>query len=295
MSKTELYEVRMPVDRWSISAFSPTDIRNSEELSEYAHPVIVHPGWGKTPKNHIALLNKLTDAGFLAIGVDTRYGYTDQQLGGSRRPRVLTQSYRAGKTNPYFADASREDNRWQYRRPTALLYLCDQLGLKERSYIGHSEGARIVALAGLAKASLTRQVIIVNGAGTGNSEKGGRRMVHSNANAISKLARGKMEQPLDLVLNGLRSTVYGATHLKRTMNEKEVIQSAKLWPIIDELNEENVAIDVLHARKDELVSFKDSLNQANLRPEINFIATVGSHSNIYEYPIIEEIVGLVNR
>ncbi len=141
----QLYEVVLPTDRWSVRAISPIDIRDGVDDS-MGHPVVIHPGWGKAPERHTELMLDLTEAGYLPIGVDTRYGYSNRQLQPATRFRVLTQPYSVGIDNPYFENSDSAANRWQYRRPTSLLHMCERLNIVERSYIGHSEGGRVVSL-----------------------------------------------------------------------------------------------------------------------------------------------------
>ena len=78
MSGEKLYEVVLPVDRWSLRAISPVDIREGLDPSSGSTAVIVHPGWAKSPERHADLLYGLLGAGFLPIGVDTRHGYSNQ-------------------------------------------------------------------------------------------------------------------------------------------------------------------------------------------------------------------------
>ncbi len=290
MESPELYEVVIPTDRWSIRAVSPFDIRDGLDTS--LHPVLVHPGWGKAPEVHTGLLEDLQTAGFLPIGVDTRYGYSDQQIqiqGENPVSRLLGQRYATGITNPYFDVESQAQNRWELRRPTSLLYLCDYFGIGERSYVGHSEGGRIVSLAALAAAELTRRVVLVNAAGTGDSSNGYARLLHSNKNAIQSLFIERQDIPRAF-WSTLGSIVYATLHPRRTLQEKRVIQTADLWEVIDQLHEYGVPTSVLHAMQDELISFEDSQRGASLRPWVDFRATEGDHRNLREPAIRKRIV-----
>lgn len=280
--KSELYEVVVPTDRWSVKAVSPVDIRDGIDSS--TQPVIIHPGWGKGPEGHTELMDELAKDGFLPIAVDTRYGYADRQdqvqNGSLSLRRVLTQPYRTGTTNPYFPIESRADNRWEYRRPTSLLYLCEQLGIKDRTYVGHSFGGLIVTLATLGAPELTDQVIIVNGAGSGDSSKGLSRLRDTAIDRLKTVLSegvGMAKAPY----NGLDSITYSLTHLRRTLKEKEVIQSSDLWSLIDQVEPFAIPVSVFHAKKDRLISFKDSARAAEKRPWVDFQATEGDHSNVY--------------
>lgn len=144
---------------------------------------MVHPGWAKSPERHAEFLVRLANNGFLPIGVDTRYAYADRQLA---REDAISQLWVVGEDNPHFKDIGVTGNRWQYRRPTVLLEICRRPGIEERSYIGHSEGGRIGALSAAARPDIVNKLIVVNGAGTGNSSGGMRRLIKSNVNRAEK-------------------------------------------------------------------------------------------------------------
>lgn len=148
--------------------------------------VIVHPGWAKSPERHKKLLARLETEGFLPLGVATRYAYADRR---TPRQSVALQPYVVGSQNPYFTIDGYIDNRWRYRRPTVLLDICDRLGIGKRSYVGHAEGARVSTLATTARPDITERLIVVNGAGIGDSSKGATRLTRSNVNRICELAR----------------------------------------------------------------------------------------------------------
>ena len=285
MPKPRLHEVILPTDRWSARAISPVDIRSSIDNTAYGPTVVLHPGWGKSPERHTTLLTKLADAGFLPIGVDTRYAYADRR---SPRRSLSQQPMRVGTVNPYFADGSRNNNRLEYRRPTVLLDICERLGITQRSYIGHSEGARIVTLAALANIELTDQLVLVNGAGLGDSSQGVRRLTASNADRLHELAADPSELGQQVV-SALGSTLYAGLHLRRTLAEKKIIQSTDTWQLLDQLESTNVAVAVLHAKDDKLVCIETASQLATERPWVRFVPTEGSHSNVYETAVQELI------
>ncbi len=297
MSSKSLYEVIIPTDRWHIRAVSPVDIRDERIRDSYSLAVIIHPGWAKSPERHRLLLKELLSIGVLPIGVDTRYGYADraQRHTGNRRfTRLLSQSYRVGVSNPYFQVKTSAHNRWLLRRPTALLHLCETLKLGPRIYIGHSEGARIVSLAASASIDHTKGLIIVNGAGTGDSSNGVRRMVRSNLHGVLGLGRNE-SSAVDVILSAAGSVFYTITHARRTWHEKKVIQAADTWKLLNELADLKVPISVFHAKSDELISYLDSKENAHGDDRIGFYSTQGNHSNIFDAGVREQIVRQVQR
>lgn len=293
MRSPAFYERKFPTDRWPVRAISPQDI-TAGISPDMGHPVMVHPGWGKSPERYARLLLGLHEAGFLAIGVDTRYGYVDRQLAGnniSRRTRLFQLFVGCGDTNPYFQVNGKADNRWPYRRPTSLLYIWEQLlGLnREVSLVGHSEGARISLLAALGSPETTTQVVVVNGAGTGDSSNGFSRLARSNYNQTRAFLQERDEELSVLLKSALGSTVYAATHLRRTWEEKRVIQTCNSWKMIDHLQSYDVPAKVLHAEGDEMISFTDSRQQAQQRPWVNFQQTPGTHNNVHT-PLVHGMI-----
>lgn len=276
--KNKLYERVLPTDRWAARVVSPIDIRKTLDEEKDGRVVVVHPGWGKAPERHAELLRKLANNGFLPLGVDTRYAYADQQ---QPRTRVLTQAISVGVTNPYFKTTNKADNRWQYRRPTVLIDICRRLEIEKRSYIGHSDGGRIAVLAVVAQPEMIDNLVIVNAAGTGNSSKGGKRLIKSNLNRVKEFAADP-DRFTGTASSGFGSVFYAVTHVRRTIAEKKVIQNTDTWNLIDQLQDHPIDITVLHAKDDELISFEDSSSQAATRPEVNFVPLNGGHSNVYE-------------
>lgn len=293
MFQGKLHEVVFSTDRRlaPARAVSPVDIRRGIDTKAYGKVVILHPGWGKAPERHAKFLLQLADNGFLPIGVDTRYGYCDQQL---LKPPKLIQPRIVSTTNPYFFVSGHSENRWRYRRPTVLLNICEMLGITERAYIGHSEGGRIAALASLAQPEVSERLIIVNGAGTGGSSRGGKRLTISNANNARALFSNRTDL-LPAAQSALGSMAYAMTHLRRTWSEKEVIQSTDTWTILDELKGHNMPVHVLHARDDELISFEDSEMRAQQRPWVEFLPTSGNHSNVYEQGVRDLIINTLQK
>ena len=280
-----LHKLTMPMDRWSARVVSPLDVSAGVDQAIHGHPVIVHPGWGKDPERHRDLLFDLADAGYCPIGVDTRYAYADRALEPSQkhyRPIV-------SKSNRHFEDADRNSNRWKYRRPTVTLEICQRLGIGVRSYIGHSKGGLILALAAVADPESTKSLIVVNGAGTGDSSRGVSRLMRSNANRISEFANGE-DGILEATRSAASSVLYASTHLRRTLAEKHFIQTTNTWEILDRLATTDMNITVMHAQNDEMISFEDSQASAKTRPWLHFVPTNGGHSNVYETSIREIIL-----
>lgn len=285
MAKPKLNEIILPADRWSIKVVSPVDLSHGVNIDRYGEPVVLHPGWAKSPRRYAGLLILLANNGFLPLGVDTRYAYCDRaqpQPKQWRQPRVV------GNRNRYFAITTRPDNQYAYRRPTVLLDACEKLELGRRSYIGHSDGGRITALAATASPETTRKLVIVNGAGLGDSSNGLARLSRSNFTRLKRVVSGE-EDVAEYIAGGIESVIYSTTHPRRTLAEKHVIQHTNTWQTLDELRNTAVDVSVLHARGDELISFDNCLAGARQRPWINFTPTDGTHSSIYT-PEVHELV-----
>jgi pimeloyl-ACP methyl ester carboxylesterase len=283
--KMRMREVVLPTDRWQARAISPFDVSKGIDTDKYGEVVVVHPGWAKAPERHGRLLVRLADEGFLPIGVDTRYAYSDRR---TPRKSLTSQRFRVGNTNPFF-EATPQDNRWRYRRPTVLLDVCERLGVTRRSYIGHSDGGRIAVIAAVADPSNVNKLIVVNGAGTGDSSGGAKRLTISNANRIGEFVSDVREIPA-ATASAIGSTVYALTHLRRTLAEKRAIQQADTWGEIDRLEDTETDVTVLHARNDKLISFNDSARAAEQRQWVDFVPTIGGHSNVYEPAVQVQII-----
>jgi pimeloyl-ACP methyl ester carboxylesterase len=242
-----------------------------------------HPGWGKAPERYSQFLFRIADCGFLPIGIDTRYAYSDRK---QPRANILAQHWIVGKTNPYHEVNGRAENRWKYRRSTVALDIMQRLNITGASQVGHSEGARIATLVTLATPD-TPSLVLINGAGTGDSSRGVRRLVKSNVNRAREMARGNLNVT-DLIRSSLGSTAYALTHLRRTVAEKAIIQTPETWDLIDELKDRQTATTVLHAIDDELVSFAGSRDASLSRQWVPFEATPGDHSNIF-HPAVQDL------
>lgn len=284
MRRNTLNKVVLPTDRWTARAVSPVNISKGVDTAKYGEVLLFHPGWAKSPERHAEFLIRLADNGFLPIGVDTRYAYADRQ---QPRKSIVMQPKTVGEGNPYFDVKGAAGNRWQYRRPTALLEICKRLGVEERSYIGHSDGGRISALAATANPEVVNGLVVVNGAGTGNSSNGVQRLVRSNVNRARELTAGD-GSIAETAASALGSVAYAMTHLRRTLAEKHVIQHADTWEVIDDIDAD-VAVTVFHATNDELISFDDCERNAQQRPSVEFVPTVGGHSNIYK-PAVQSLI-----
>jgi pimeloyl-ACP methyl ester carboxylesterase len=290
MTQPRLNKLELPMDRWSAAVVSPVDIGSGIDADKYGPVVVVHPGWGKGPARHGQLLIDLANEGFLPLGVDTRYAYADRQL---PQPNLLKQPRTVGNDNPYFPVDCKSDNQYLYRRPTVLLDICERLGIGRRSYVGHSKGGLIVTLAALADPhNNTNKLIVVNGAGTGDSSSGVKRLARSNLNQVHSMFTKRDDIPTSLA-SGLGSLLYAGTHLRRTLAEKRFIQAADTWAYIDQLEGQGTRVTVAHARDDELISFEDCAERAATRPWVDFFPTEGGHSNVYEVGVRKLIVGTV--
>lgn len=293
MSRTESYEVRIPVDRWSIRAISPIDIRDGVDPA-LGVPVIVHPAWGKSPERYTRLMNAILWRGHLPIAVDTRWAYSDRVASQTSNTcawltKILRGEFRTGHSNPYFPEANRSTNELIHRRPTSLLYACEYLGIKNRIYLGHSEGARISAMAALAQSEEVEQIIIVNGSGMGGSDKGSRRIAQANANSAGEILR--REDDPHLALRGAAdSALYAMLNARRVYREKVMIQANNTWDYVDRLAELGIRMAVFHANQDELVNPADAIRQAAERPYIDLTVTRGSHRNIFNLPVMNQVL-----
>lgn len=278
-----LFEKVLTTDRWPNRAVSPIPFdANVEGLPV----VLVHPGWGKRPEMHAPLLQELTEAGFRAIGLDTRYGYADQGLGTTAR---VTERMKTGTTNPFFLQSDYEQNRYFYRRPTGLLRACVDLEIDPFGFVAHSEGVRIGVVAAQAEASPMRpkRMILVNGVGTGRAG-GAKGMIEANAQAIR--ARAESEASIREALLSFRdSAVHFITHPRRTSREAAVISNYNAWPDIGRLALELDKVVVINSRDDRLISFEDAARRSAEYPEVDFFAVNGSHSSIYE-PEVRSII-----
>ncbi|HSW37177.1 MAG TPA: alpha/beta hydrolase [Candidatus Saccharimonadales bacterium] len=285
--KRGLYERVLPTDRWSARIVSPVDIRHNIP-QDYDSIAVLVGGWGKAPERYRRLMGRILAEGILALGVDTRWAYSDR-----RQPRknLIQQSWRVGSNNPDFDVTSRADNRWLYRQPTTLLDVLDRLEVGERSYIGHSKGGSIATLATVARPDEVKKLIVVNGAGTGDSSNGIARLVRSNKNRAKELVHTRADLA-EAMLSALGSTVYTMAHLRRTNEERRRdLQKTDTWSNIDKLEFEDVDVTVMHAKEDEMISFADCSERATSRDWVKFIPTEGGHSSIYETTVHNILIG----
>ncbi len=279
---SELYEKTLTTDRWPNRAVSPFPFDTPPDNMPVA---IVHPGWGKRPEMHTALINELASIGFRAIGLDTRYGYADRSENTQRRIPYA----RVGTTNPFFDIEATEQNRYFYRRPTGLLQACVDLDIDSCVYIGHSEGVRIGLTAALADRQPVQfhQMILVNGVGTGDTS-GPQGMLRANAHAIR--TRHQSEASTSEALRSFRdSAIHFATHPRRTKREADVIQGYDAWADIERLDPDTNTT-VMNARDDHLINFQVAEAASREHTNVTFIPTDGSHSNIYGAVIRELII-----
>jgi pimeloyl-ACP methyl ester carboxylesterase len=291
--KQLMHEFVQNTDRWSNRAISPLDFHSKVNM---AKPIVIkHPGWGKSPEMHAKLLMELAEAGFMPIGVDTRFGYSNRSeaLGyrlGSNVTNILGQSWSTGKENPFFKAATEEDNRYRLRRPTGLLSLCQTLNIESASLVGHSEGGRIISTVAAESSALhIPKLVLVNSAGAGDSSHGLTRMFRSNTQT-----NYVMNGTVDLkegVMSALESGRYAVTHARRFIREKEVIQQTDIWRALDQAALNGIDITVMHARDDQLIEYEDAaFHAASRRDYVNFTPTEGGHSNVYALPVRQLIV-----
>lgn len=286
MTRLKLNEKKIPTDRWSARVVSPVDLSGEINTDRYGELLVFHPGWGKKPERYGSFLVKLAENGFLPLALDTRYAYADRRTPRSR----FSQSWTTGDTNPYFPEANQAGNRWKYRRPTVLLEILRALDLEDepKTIAGHSDGGRISTLAARASAATTNRLIVINGAGTGDSSGGAKRLASSNKNSLSEIVSGE-EDILHIATSAASSVAYAASHPNRFLHEKRMLQEADTWSEIDLLQGE-VDVLVFHAIDDELISFDDCEARARLRPWADFTPTEGYHRNIYDAPIQDQII-----
>jgi pimeloyl-ACP methyl ester carboxylesterase len=279
---SRIFEKILPTDRWPNRAISPQpfDVDHGNRKV-----VVVQPGWGKGPETHARLLLDLTDAGYRAIGLDNRYGYMDQTLGPKAR---WLQRMKVGDTNPFFDVTDSTQNRYFYRRPTALLQACINLGLQSVKYVGHSEGGRIGLVAATAEESPVsfEQLIIVNGVGTGRAGGVGG-MIRANLSTISSSSESDLSFP-ELSRAAGSSSLHFVSHTRRTLRESQVIKSYDAWLHLTQVSQ-NIGVTVMNARDDPLINFEDAKASSRKSPEVSFIPTEGGHSNIYG-PVVRALI-----
>ena len=220
----------------------------------------------------------------MPIGVDTRFGYSNKpeqlrNLTATSVTAVIRQSFYAGTENPYFAVKSANDNRYRLRRPTGLAALCEDLEVEQASLFGHSEGGRVTAtLAAESDVLHAPRLVVANAVGTGAVR-------HTLFGPLSNLVNneafaGEVDLP-DAVVSAAGSTMYALTHARRWWRKRNVITDTNLWPLLDEATAKGTAVTVMHALGDMSIDYTSSAAEAAHHPNIAFIATEGSHSNVY--------------
>jgi pimeloyl-ACP methyl ester carboxylesterase len=268
-----LFEKVLSTDRWANRVVSPLPF---DTAHKGLPAVVVGPGWGKRPEIHAALLHELVAVGFRAFGVDSRFGYTDrQELGG----RFCINT---GSTNPYYGDVGQRRNRYELRRPTALLDLCERLEIHRLTYVGHSEGARIGLTAALAPVGAPQfdTMVLVNGVGTGKMG-GPLGMMRANYHAI-QTHRTSEVRTVDALFSFNDSVFHFVTHPRRVVFEAQTMGNFDAWDSMRNVAARGAKVHALNSRNDDLIDFASVQAASQEHPEIDFIATEGTHSNIYE-------------
>ncbi len=108
-------------------------------------------------------------------------------------------------------------------------------------------------------------------------------------NRLSELVSDVREIP-EAIASAIGSAAYALTHLRRTLGEKRAIQQADTWVETDKLENTDIDVTVLHALDDKLISFNDSANAAEQRQWVDFVPTIGGHSNVYEAAVHDQIL-----
>jgi hypothetical protein len=280
-------------DRWPVPIYSP---RSFSDIDTTDRKVLIGPGWGKHPNRLGDLMLKLADAGTFPIGVDLRWTYANKR---SLQPvnsthdafnKMLRQSYSVGNSNQFLGSVGAEANRYQWRRPTALLALCEALGLADIDFVGHSESGRVGTLAAKVRPELFGSLVLINAAGLSTSPSPTVSMVRSNIVRAGEMVRNP-ETRQAIILGAADATLHTIPHPRRILREKEVILTTDLWSDIDELTETapDINVHVLHAIDDSLVPHGPSEQRAREHPHVNFIPTEGEHYNIY-IPEIQDLI-----
>lgn len=294
MAETKLNRETYWGDRWPVFVYSPRDLTDIDSPDK---KVIVHAGWGKSPKRLGSLMVRLADAGMFPVGIDTRWTYANQSaLAKPHGVRgiadlLLSQPATAGDSNRFAGDVGIEANRYKWRRPTALLATCESLGItQDAAFVGHSEGGRVGTLAALEKPSVFDSLVIVNGAGLATSPNPVASLAQANVERAHEALRST-ETRDNIIKGALDAVLYTATHPRRTMKEKSVILATDLWTDLGSIVQvaPDTDIHVLHATGDTLVPYAPSEEQAKQHPDINFTPTDGEHYNIY-YPAVQDLI-----
>lgn len=285
-------EFKMRTSRWSNRAITSLRFDSNDDMAKPI--VILHPGWGKRPEMLRPIMRALAERGQMPIGLDTRFGYADTHASGKG---ILDQAYRVGTNNPYFPGATELQNRYELRRATGVLGLI--IGIEERfdteipsaSLFGHSEGGRVMAHVATAPNSNIKipKLVVANSVGTGKTQ-GVLGQLASNFNGNELFQGDSFGLLTEAIPSALESTAYALTHIRRWLREKKIIETANIWDVLDEASiGDGVDVRVMHAVDDRVISFWPAQRSAEARPHIDFLATEGGHSNIYN-PEIAEII-----
>lgn len=266
----QLHEYRIGPSRLSNRLVSPRDLSS---ISGQDNVVIVHPGRQKKPETLIPLLNKLANEGFLPIGADTRFGEPDRNLASS-----YFNSQELGRFPEDF-----------YRRPAALLAMCERLGIEQASFIGHSEGAQVGVMAANADTPPIdfNTMLLVNGVGIGTlATKQNKSKSKNKADANFQGA-----EKSELVLSGIDSAWSALTMPGQNYREIANIRHFDAWECgaIDVAKSICKKLVLLHAIDDRVIDGADVEERAT-ESDTEYLLTTGGHSNIYSRSIQQLIV-----
>lgn len=297
--KERMHKYVQETDRWHNRAISPLSFTSKADAQKPT--IMVHPGWGKRPEILKYLLFELAEAGTRPIGVDTRFGYSDKfnhsgyTFNSKTGGRTTTQKYRVGTENPFFDVSSADDNKYRLRRPTGLVALMLELDIDEASMFGHSEGGRVVStVAAESKIPLSvPKLVVANSVGVGETQ-GIEGQLKSNTSNNELFDSENLKTLSEAVPSALLSTIYAATHPRRWWREKAVIESADIWENLQICSVQNgTEVTVIHAIADHVIDYASSAAKAEQYPNIAFVSTEGSHSNVYTQAFRDVVVPLL--
>lgn len=257
MRGEKLHSTMVSVAGNDIRAVSTLDLNGGLDNSQRDRVLIVHPGWGKAPEKHAALLHEAAAQGYVPIGVDTR------------RAQCSTPG---GKTMDISA--------LEARRSAALVGLCDVLEVGRRTYVGHSEGGRIATLAAQLDVAPVDRLLIVNSTGTAQVAGMGRLVRSALDNFHQRCDHGEKGWTTSLH-SSMGSFMHFAGNLRRSLAEKAIIQNADIWGVLGGLASKGVDVTVMHAIDDVLISFRESYGRSVEHENVDFVPTTGGHSNVY--------------
>lgn len=259
------------VEGSDIRAVSPLNLDGGLDASQKDRVLIVHPGWGKAPEKHAALLHQAVEQGYVPIGVDTRRA-------------------KCGMLGDKLIDI----NTLEARRSAALIGLCDVLEVGRRTYVGHSEGGRIAALAAELDVAPVDRLLIVNSTGTAQVAGMGRLVQSVLDNFRQRFDHGEKGWTTSLH-SSMGSFMHFAGNLKRSLAEKAIIQDADIWGVLGSLASKGVDVTVMHAIDDVLISFRESYMRSVEHENVDFVPTIGGHSNVYVLAVRSMIIETIGR